>query len=63
MGILEVLQATLRALELVEVRGKTNRQALSVAVDNLEALVSAYKKAGEVEVKVDDDDNEQREDV
>lgn len=45
MGILEVIESTLRALDLVEVRGKQSRNALSVAVDNLEALVKAYKDA------------------
>ena len=43
MGVLEVIQATLNALELVEVRGKRNREALGAAVSNLEAILGAFK--------------------
>lgn len=45
MGLSEVIRATLRALELVEVRGRDNRRALDVAVSNLEAIVEALDRA------------------
>lgn len=45
MGILEVLESTLRVLDLVEVRGKDNRRALTVAVDNLGVIAKALKAA------------------
>lgn len=65
MGLLEVIEATLKALDLVEVRGKDNRRALSVAVDNLEELVRAIKDMPkhEDEVSGDDSNDEPREDV
>ena len=47
MGILEVIESTLRVLDLIEVRGKDNRRALTLAVDNLEAIVGAFEKAKE----------------
>ena len=55
MGIVEVINTTLRILELIEVRGKNNRRALDVAVANLEAIVSAYDKAKEGEEHDGDD--------
>ena len=47
MGIVDVIETTLRVLEMIEVRGKNNRRALDVAVSNLEAIVEAFGKAKE----------------
>lgn len=58
MGIADVIRATLNALDVVEVRGKSNRTALGIAVDNLEALLKAIEKADGVEVTSDDSQDE-----
>ena len=65
MGILEAIETTLRLLELVEVRGKDNRKALTIAVDNLEAIVSAFKESAnrKEELSRNEDDDQQGQDV
>ena len=65
VGIREVVESTLRVLELVEVRGKNNRAAMTVAVENLEAIVSALREANHqgIEVNAGDGHDEQGPDV
>ena len=59
-SIQEVIESTLKVLELVEVRGKNNRNALSVVVDNLEAIAAALKESKNQGGKMHGDDGDDK---
>lgn len=64
MSIREAIEKTIRLLELVEVRGESNRQALSAAVGNLENIVLAIiESERQKEDEQNEGNNEQGSDV
>lgn len=62
LGISDVLSMTLAILDRIEVRGKDNITAMHNAIGNLETLQLAID-AAKKEVKCDDAENQQGQDV
>ena len=59
VSIEQAVEVTLQVLERVEVRGKDNRNALSLAVDNLEAIAAAIRESKNRRDESHDSDDQQ----
>lgn len=62
VGVKEVVEATLRTMNHIEVRGRDSVIALSIAMENLENIVKAFSESNE-EAKEHDADDGQGQDV